>query len=496
MNKLVKRVWGWFYPMENGIDANSANQEQSIETFKFEAQPIASWDEQVKNWAVTEGYLKHDKKAAWDTIKARIESKAEPDDPEPPIEIPTTAPESESDKIGRQRLIEIKDKIQPRLESANAQARRLERMGITLNGTKLMIWFGWLCVTALGWVFSWMLERIVKAPKPPDGTTAYSINDIVALFVVSFTTLRDKVIKAYPDYVNYEWLVIVLGIVMVLSAIFAYLHAQRLSGKFQSIGTAIDIYAQGGAGSDDYLGDHKKSNKKSDKEEDLASGRKASKWLIVAVILGLLGFGILLSAIQQSYNTISMIMLGYSLAVVVVAVMMLVVHYTLRRMDSDLENQRYLPDWLFKTLIGVTLGVLAMLLISLVLLAGVTSDFPSILAVFSVGTFLLLGTAALAVGQVQHNIFKNEIYWIHVRAQIERRLQKLQHGIEKPMREAEEVKKKQDERNRKAAAEKAKLQREVEQIKTVFEEAYNRGMNTRELQEQGFSKRAELVVAT
>jgi hypothetical protein len=483
MNKRARVFFDLFIPMKNGDNTQTAvGYEKRSEPYKIEEQPTTttSLEEQVKDWAITEGYLQHDKKEAWDTIKARIESKAEPYISETPVEIPASVPELESAKLKRQRLEEIKKKIQPRLDSANEQSRNLERMGVTLLGTRLMIWFGWLCVTALGWVFSWMLERIVKKAQQAQGQTEYSINDIIALIVASFALLRKKIIAAFPGYVDYEWFAIILGIGFVVAAIIAYLQAQRISGQFQSIENAINLAAQG------------ETTPEIDKETgtyryNRRLSRKKSKWLILAVGLGLIGFGILLSAIEQSYNTISMIMLGYSLAVVTAAVMILVVHYTLRRADDNSKNQHYLPDWLFKTLVGVTLGLLVMLLVSLVLIAGVASDFPSALAIFSIGVFLLLGTAVLAVGQIQHNVFKNELYWIGVRGQLDGRLHDLQEEIEKPIIEAKKVQKEQEDRKRKAAEEKVKIQRELDRMRIVFEEAYNRGRNTRELQEKRIS---------
>jgi|GEM_PF-5618342 len=451
---------------------------------KLEPPSVAagSLEAQVRDWAALDGYMWREKQSAWEVIHAQMISKAEPVLQEPPVEIPKAGADTESDRMRLERLGEIRDRIQPRLDSANEQGR-LERLGITLRGASLMIWIGWLCVTALGWVFSWMLERIVQQGKS-SSPAGQSVNDIVALFVASFSKLRDRLIQAFPGYEGYEWMIIILGIALVLFAILAYLHAQRLSGQFQSIESALDIATQGATtpAFEKNLGHYEASPPR-------VSKRKA-KWLIIAVILGLLGFGILLSAVQQGYNTISFIMLGYSLAAVTAAVMMIVVHYTMRRLDNNLENQRYLPDWLYKTLVGVTLGVLVMLLTSLVILTGWAEDFPSALAVFSIGAFLLLGTAALAAGQIHLNIFRNENRWIGVRAQIDRRIHDLQEAIDRPIKEAQNARREQGARKRQAAVEKARIQHELERMRQIFEEAYNRGRTARELQEQRLAREA------
>jgi ABC-type multidrug transport system fused ATPase/permease subunit len=351
------------------------------------------------------------------------------------------------------------------------------------RGGALMVWIGWLCVTALGWVFSWMLERIVQQGKS-SSTAGQSVNDIVALFVASFSKLRERLIQAFPGYENNEWMIIILGIALVLFAILAYLHAQRLSGQFQTIESALDIATQGATtpAFDKNLGHYEASHPR-------VSKRKA-KWLIIAVILGLLGFGILLSAVQQGYNTISFIMLGYSLAAVTAAVMMLIVHYTMRRSDGNLENHRYLPDWLYKTLVGATFGVLIMLLASLVILTGWASDFPSALAVFAIGAFLLLGTMSLAAGQIYLNIFRNENRWIGVRAQIDRRLHDLQEEIDRPIKEAQSARREQEARKRRAAVDKTRIQHELARMRHIFEEAYNLGRTAHEFQKDRLAREA------
>jgi len=515
MMKYVKKFFNLFYPVikdqnnqPNRAKATNGNgqrlnfspaaegPERIIEVqATVEAAPVVarSLDEQVRDWAALDGYMWRDKKQAWDVISARIISKVEPGVQEELIEIPKIGAETQVDRDRLEHLNAIRDRILPRVDSANKQSERLEQMGITFRGASLMVWIGWMSVTALGWVFSWMLERIVQRGQssppiadsslpptadpsltPPAGQ---SVNDIIALFAASFSKLRERLIDAFPGYQGHEWIVIILGIVLVLVAILAYLQAQRLAGQFQTIESALDIATQGATtpAIDKNIGSYETSNPKTTK-------RKA-KWLIIAVVLGLLGFGILLSAVQQGYNTISFIMLGYSLAAVTAAIMMLILHYTLRLGDRTQENQRFMPTWLYKMMVGVTFSVLMMLLISLVILTGWADDFPSALAVFSIGIFLLFGTTALAAGQIYLNIFRNENRWIGVRAQLDRRLHDLQEAIDKPIKEAQEARRKQEERKRQAAFEKARVQHEEKRMYHIFEEAYNRGKTARELQE-------------
>lgn len=512
MMKYVKKFFNLFYPVKSlqlaGAKATNGNDlrlnvspaadgpERVIDVqATLEAAPIVakSLDEQVRDWAALDGYMWRDKQQAWDVISARIISKIEPGVQEQLIEVPRTAPETQAESKQREHLETMMGEIGPRLASANKQSERLQSMGITFTGASLMVWIGWLCVTALGWVFSWLLERIVQRGQssppnvgvnsPPSADPAspsnvgQSVNDIVALFVASFSKLRERLIQAFPNYEGYEWMVIILGIALVLVAILAYLQAQRLAGQFQAIESMVDIATQGGTTppADKTISSFEVSNPKITK-------RKA-KWLIIAVVLGLLGFGILLSAVQQGYNTISFIMLGYSLAAVTAAIMMLILHYALRLGDRNQDNQRFLPEWLYKTIIGVTFSVLLLLLVSLVILTGWAKDFSSALAVFSIGVFLLFGTTALAFGQICLNIFRNENRWIGVRAQINRRLHDLQEAIDKPIKEAQEAKRKQEERKRQAAFEKARVQHEEKRMYHIFEEAYNRGKTAREFQE-------------
>lgn len=461
-------------------------------------QTLAVDDDRIRDWGSIQGYMKRPKEQGWKTIESKYATQLQLLEQEEPEE--TLENERENYYLLLQnRLKEIKGQIKPRLEMANKQADKLLELGVTPNGARLMMWIGWIGVAALGWVFSWILQQVIdkaqSSPGQPSSGSSNpgdSVNDIFTLFVRGFEDIQVKILAAFPGLAAYKWVFPVIGILMTLTAIVSYLMAKRVSGDFKPIEDVVDIVAHGTAKPDDKRFTKIEKNLKDSQHSEEYVAKEKSKWFIIAIALGLPGIGILLSSIQQG-SSLSIILLGFALAAMVVSAMMLIVHFTFKQVSWQ-ENQPLsewiVPKWFFKTISIVTFSLLSVLFLSL-LLYGFSGSADVIIkriandiAVLAIGVFLLTVMVTLALGIIYNNIFKNENHWIMVKAQIDRRLRNIE--LQKAIPKVRIEKKKREKFDQKQLA-KAKIIEEIERLKHIYEQAYEIGFNARTLQENRLS---------
>jgi hypothetical protein len=207
--------------------------------------------------------------------------------------------------------------------------------------------------------------------------------------------------------------------------------------------------------------------------------KKAATWLVTSIIFGLVGLAMALGALKKEF-ALSTTLLGYALAAVVTSVLILFANQTMRK---ALEQNQQLPTWPFKTetIKRATLILLGLLLVSLVLislkLGNIAAEVGAVLAALSIGGFLLLGIAALAIAEIQKNIFGNLEYLIRLKRQLDARLYDQQYKIERETNDRE------DERD-KALLNQKRIQEEIDHLYLIYEEAYHLGWSARILHEE------------
>jgi F0F1-type ATP synthase assembly protein I len=182
-------------------------------------------DKQIRDWAAIQGYMRRPKEETWNIIEAQLKEQAER------LQMPPIEPlqPSRSDEMDKERLEEIKKEIEPRYLAAKDQAQQLENVGVTRQSSRLMLRVGWVSVGALGWVFSWLLDRILSS-----GTQPEKINDILTLFVKGFSNLTQRFEAILPSGIV-EGILLSFGLILLIVAVYAYVKAQRLSGQLLSI---------------------------------------------------------------------------------------------------------------------------------------------------------------------------------------------------------------------------------------------------------------------
>ncbi len=500
MNQRWKSFFDMFLPM------NNKNEAESIEVYELEevmptqngarnapfvspTEKLITFEERLRDWGALAGFMNRSKEESWKIIADRFKSQLSLlEEQKIAEEIPDTdgeeGPRENSEGQLRIRLEEIKKRIAPTMTAAKEQGDRLRNMGMMPEGARVMVWIGWMAVAVLGWFYSLILQEVIEQPARAESSATNavtSVNDIIALFVLGFAEIKTKILEAYPSMSGYEWIFPTLGIVLIIVAITCYLMYQRSSGDLKSIENALDIIAHGSPTPDTRgPGKKDKKNRKSQRLEELQQSRR-SRWLMLAVIFGLPGFGLLLSSIQKNYS-LSMILIGYVMAALSAGVMMLVIHYSMG--ESLKEDRQLLPDWLVKTIVIATLTLFGLIFIGLFLqlaLDQIHHQFPRYLVIFALGCFLLGGMAVLAVGTIHKNIYNNESYWMRVEGQLDRRLRNIERQKARRIESEEKNIANLEDTQWK---EKSRIETDLGRFKTIYEQAYEIGSDARILREQ------------
>ncbi len=367
----------------------------------------------------------------------------------------------------RLRLEAIKASIQPRLEETDERVDRFNRLGVTRNSTRLMIVLGWISVTTLGWVFTWLLDRSLRSMD-----TDLHATDILTLFLRSFRTLGDRLGRAAPYFP--DWVMLALGIVLIIVSVLTYLNAQRLAGRFRSIENMIAMLAGTGVGGPRNM----KVTPSRHRGTELKAQRRSVVWLMAAGVSGVLGIGMTLGAIDGEYH-LSVVLLGYGLAAAAVLSAFFWVAHNQAGKDGVSNSPatgtpistKPLLRWLF-----VAIGAFAIAV--LICAFEPARVIGEMMCVLSVGCFLGLAILGLAVAEVQNNAFLERDYLMRLRIQLERRILGQANNVFKTLRRRA--------RRIESAREKARdVRRRTNQLWIEFEAAYEIGRVARELTSNG-----------
>lgn len=440
----------------SAVNTNQQNEDDSEEKFEVSSYHI----QRIRDEGASYGYAGYDMEKGWESIEHSIAHPIEKDvlnENEDRDEF-ITGFESELKK----RLDTIRTDVCAKLQAVNTEVKKLDKRNFTSFGSKLMIWIGWLSVTSLGWVFSWILYKLIQN-QTYTGDSLYVINDIVALFVKSFNDLNKLLVQTYPAIENYQWLILLIGIVMVLIAIIAYLNVQKLNGEIKIVENVIGLFAQ--------MPSNYEEDVQNEKKEHKHTNLQRAFWIIVVIGFGLPGFGILLSSINSDYS-LSVMILGYSMAAIVIAVMMLILHIHYEKIMSS-DDKLLFPRWIINLLIYSTFSLLAILLICLIFVNNENLIYyVQCIAVSCIGFYLTLGTFILALGIICNNIYRTETHWQLVLGHIDLRMRHLEAKIDKRIEELKERKRKVKE---KLNIEKTRLS----YYKRVYVDSYKLGDSAR-----------------
>lgn len=361
-----------------------------------------------------------------------------------------------------ERLQEILKEIKPRQGNASKCVEELNKIGMNRSATRLLSWVGWLSLPALGWAYSWLLERGLRQATT-SSKDSNVVNDVIGLFSNGFGMMFEKLGKAIPFSDQHDWIFIAMGLILTIVGLFFYLKGQpveKLPKLFSHGPDGISLLSEqyqnplklDTQDKKEKIGpNNSKKRPKRFELKDLAeyifgSSLMEPSWLNrpksrqtyinTAILFGLPGLGIVLSFLNRE-RSLAITLVGFAMAAVSAVVMI----FLFRKKQGPVESESsiQLPTWFRKFMLSIAVATFLGFLF--VVVWQKTNDGPAAaFVVIIAGLFLLLGSTALALGEVYRGIYASESYWLGLQRQLNQRIIKCRSKILEIQEKQKEVK--------------------------------------------------------
>lgn len=305
-------------------------------------------------------------------------------------------------RYANERLEQIRPAIVERLQMADRQTHFLLGRLSTPGAARFLVWMGGLVVTSQALMLGTLLEPLLRSAVAPGRNTPAPIQDVITLFVVSFSRLHDELVTTFPYMADHDWPWVGLGIVLLLSALLIHLRSQDSRGRLD-LAELLQV-------NPNILPDVPGPNRLS--EMNLPSharreNRRAQLSRAITYVLFLTGTSMLLSTGRSEFM-IAATILGTAITFVTTGLELMAVHsYLGRRGEAD---QSLAPSRFEILCVTLPAAGLIVLLIPYALLSQDTGTLRAV--AYGVITFLLFGGGMMfGVGWATLQAHRNWRYW-------------------------------------------------------------------------------------